>query len=181
MSTGLHARRATGLTWAEREESLAWTESVERWPREQAAYKAERSSALQFLFFDLRNQAGNIYVRGDLNGTGIFFLLFQIFVLSFLSFLRCFTFLCFLIRTHQKKKLSMHVRTCMRPPGLFPECSMELLTFTSRLFAPNGLDRLFRSIISREQAWRAEPPATRSAINVPSYVVYSHRAQKHQL
>ena len=51
MSTGLHARRATGLTVAESEESFIRTESVARWSREgQAAYETERE-ALLFIFF----------------------------------------------------------------------------------------------------------------------------------
>ena len=53
MSTGLHARRATGLTVAEREESFTRTESVARWWREgQVAYEAEREAPL-FVFFCL--------------------------------------------------------------------------------------------------------------------------------
>ena len=51
MSTGLHARRATGLTVAESEKSFTQTESVARWSREgRAAYEAERE-ALLFIFF----------------------------------------------------------------------------------------------------------------------------------
>ena len=51
MSTGLHARWATGLTVAEREESFAQAESVARWSREGgAAYEAGRE-ALPFVFF----------------------------------------------------------------------------------------------------------------------------------
>ena len=52
MSTGLHARRATGLTVAESEESFhTRTESVAKWSREgRAAYGAERE-ALLFIFF----------------------------------------------------------------------------------------------------------------------------------
>ena len=52
VSTGLHARRATGLPGAERGDLFfIRTASVARWSREgQAACKAERSSAV-FLFF----------------------------------------------------------------------------------------------------------------------------------
>ena len=52
MSTGLYARRVTGLTVAEREESYTWTESVARWSRQSrvGAYEAERE-ALLFHFF----------------------------------------------------------------------------------------------------------------------------------
>ena len=51
MRTGLHARRATGLTVAESEGSFTRTESVARWSREgRAAYEAERE-ALRFDFF----------------------------------------------------------------------------------------------------------------------------------
>ena len=54
MSIGLHARRATGLTVAESEESFTRTESVARWSGEgRAAYKAEREAPLFiFTFFD---------------------------------------------------------------------------------------------------------------------------------
>ena len=52
MSNGLHARRAMGLTVAEREESFTMTESVVRWSRDgQAAYEAERSSDVRFFLF----------------------------------------------------------------------------------------------------------------------------------
>ena len=62
VSTGLHARRATGLTVAESEESFTRTESVARWSRDgRAAYEAEREALLYvflsfliFDFFDLR-------------------------------------------------------------------------------------------------------------------------------
>ena len=51
VSTGLHARQATGLTVAEREESFTRTESVARWSREgRAAYEAEREALLFDLF-----------------------------------------------------------------------------------------------------------------------------------
>ena len=52
MSTGLHARQATGLTVAEREDSFTRIESVARPSREgRAAYETERSSVVLFLFF----------------------------------------------------------------------------------------------------------------------------------
>ena len=55
MSTGLHARRATGLTGAEREENFTRTQSVARFSGEGgAAYKAEKSSAARFFCFDRR-------------------------------------------------------------------------------------------------------------------------------
>ena len=45
MSTGLHARQATGLTVAESEASFTRTESVARWSLEgRAAYEAEREA-----------------------------------------------------------------------------------------------------------------------------------------
>ena len=53
--------------------------------------------------------------------------------------------------------------------GLF-SCSIpvEHLAFASRLFAPKILDNLlhlsFQSIPRCEEAWRAEPPATRSGL-----------------
>ena len=52
VSTGLHARRATGLALVEREESFTRAEPVARWSREEwAAYEAERSSAARFVLF----------------------------------------------------------------------------------------------------------------------------------
>ena len=52
MSTGLHVRRATGLTVEESEESFTRTESVARWSREgQAAYVAEREALSSVRFF----------------------------------------------------------------------------------------------------------------------------------
>ena len=56
MSTGRHARRATGLIVAESEENFARTESVARWSREErTVYEAEREAFLFdfFLFFFL--------------------------------------------------------------------------------------------------------------------------------
>ena len=54
VSTGLNARRATGLTVAESKESFTRTESVARWSREgRVAYEAEREALLyDFLLFD---------------------------------------------------------------------------------------------------------------------------------
>ena len=82
MSTGLHARRVTGLTVSGTEESFIRNESVARWSREgRAAYKAERE-ALLFDFCSTgtgySNQTGTNYVRGD---GGYFFK--QTFVLPF--------------------------------------------------------------------------------------------------
>ena len=80
MSTGLHARRATGLTRAERGESFTRIESVARLSREKrVAYKAERSSAVRFFSLDRRKvfqSGGKLHQRGR----GINFL-FQIFIL----------------------------------------------------------------------------------------------------
>ena len=67
MSTGLHARRATGLPGAEREESFTQTESVAKGsPEGRAAYEADRRSPV-FFFTDTRcsNQAGDNYIRGS--------------------------------------------------------------------------------------------------------------------
>ena len=70
MSTGLHARRATGLTVAEREENLTGTESVARWsPDGRAAYEAKRE-ALMFDFFlsdrcKVFKSGRNYYMRVD--------------------------------------------------------------------------------------------------------------------
>ena len=55
VSTGLHARRVTGLTVADTEESFTRTETVARWSREgRAAYEAVRGALLFDLFFDRR-------------------------------------------------------------------------------------------------------------------------------
>ena len=54
VSTTHHARRATGLTVAESEESFTRADSVTRWSREvRAAYEAEREALLLdfFLFW----------------------------------------------------------------------------------------------------------------------------------
>ena len=51
VSTGRHARWATGLTLAEREESFTRTESVATWSYEgRAAYKATRDTLLFYFF-----------------------------------------------------------------------------------------------------------------------------------
>ena len=67
MSARLHARRATGPTGAEREESFTWAESVSRWsPEGRAAYEAERSPAVRFYFLAgarCSNQAGNTCIK----------------------------------------------------------------------------------------------------------------------
>ena len=87
MSTGLHVRRATELTGAEREEIFTRTESVARWSRERrAAYEAERRSAVRFAYFTgarCSNQPETYYIRGD----GGFFLKLP-FIFSSV-FLRC--------------------------------------------------------------------------------------------
>ena len=87
MSTGLHARRATGLTVAEREEIFTRTESVARWWRVgRAAYERLREALLfDFLFLTgarCSNEARNNYIRGD----GDFLFLFQNFVFIFIVF-----------------------------------------------------------------------------------------------
>ena len=88
MSTGLHARRATGLTVAEREEIFTRTESVARWWREgRAAYERLREALLSYFLFltgaTCSNEAGNNYIRGD--GDFIFiFQIFRIFVFIFI-------------------------------------------------------------------------------------------------
>ena len=77
MSTGLHARPATGFTVAEKEESFTRTESVVGWSRDgRAAYEAERREkpcCSIFFFFDrckVFHQAGNYYMmRGDGDGS----------------------------------------------------------------------------------------------------------------
>ena len=54
VSTGLHARRSTGLTVADSEESFTRTESVASWsPEGRAGYEAERE-ALLFVFLLFR-------------------------------------------------------------------------------------------------------------------------------
>ena len=94
MSTGFHARRATGLTVAEGAESCTRAEWVARWSREgRAEDEAQRKALLlDFLFFIFvrtgarcSNQAENMYMRGD--GDFPFFLLK--FSVSFRIFLRC--------------------------------------------------------------------------------------------
>ena len=71
MSPGLHARRATGLTVAEREETFNWTESLVRGSRGgRAAFEAERALLFCFVFSLLAgarrsNQARNRHMRGD--------------------------------------------------------------------------------------------------------------------
>ena len=69
VSTELQARRATGLTVAEREGSFTRTEAGARWSREgRAAYEAVREALLLLLLFFLTgarcpNEAGNSYIR----------------------------------------------------------------------------------------------------------------------
>ena len=60
MSTGLHSKRETGLTVAEREEIFTRTDSVVRWSRDgRAAYEAERSSAVRFFSFLIGARCSN--------------------------------------------------------------------------------------------------------------------------
>ena len=137
VSTGLHARRATGLTVAEREEIFTRTESVARWWREgRAAYERLREALLfDFLFLTgarCSNEARNNYIGGD----GDFLFLFSNFRFHFHCFCGAAVPCCACsFRTYQNKKKSMYVRTCMRRPGWFPGWSMELLAFASRQVA----------------------------------------------
>ena len=117
MSTGPHARRATELTVAEREESFTQTESVGG----RCTRLREKLCCLIFFFsFFLTgarcsNQAGNYYTRGD----GDFFFLSENSV-SFSLFLRCCcAVLCVLFRTYEyrhrtyrKKKISTLSGVC---------------------------------------------------------------------
>ena len=77
VSTGLNARRATGLTVAESKESFTRTKSEARWSREgRTAYEAERKALLfVFFFFDrclvfqsvrklLRERDGDFFLSG---------------------------------------------------------------------------------------------------------------------
>ena len=70
MGTGLHARRATGVTVAEMEESFTRTASVVRWSRDgRAAYEAEREALLfNFFIFDrckvLQSSSKFLHERG---------------------------------------------------------------------------------------------------------------------
>ena len=67
MSTGLHARRATGLTVAKWEESFTRTESVVRWSRDgRAAYEAKRDALLFVLFVLDRRRVQGVPVRRKL-------------------------------------------------------------------------------------------------------------------
>ena len=54
MSTGFHARRATGLTGAEKEESFTRTESVARWSLEGGQRTKLRSSAVRLFFLPVQ-------------------------------------------------------------------------------------------------------------------------------
>ena len=89
MSTGLNARRATGLTVAESKESFTRTESVARWSREgRAVYEAERE-ALLYVFFVVVDWCKVFQSDRKLfhEGTGFFF--FPTFSVSFPLLLRC--------------------------------------------------------------------------------------------
>ena len=77
MITGLYARRATGLTVAEREDNFTRTESVARWSREgRATYEAKRKALLFVFFYFLTGArcskwAEKYYMK---RGRGFFFL-----------------------------------------------------------------------------------------------------------
>ena len=153
MSPRLHARLATGLTVAEREASFTRTDSVVRWSREgRAAYEAETEKLWSSTFFFLTgascsNQAENNHMRGD----GDYFLNSDLFGSIFIVFaaLLCRAVLSLSYVQHIKRSKyptrDMYARTACGV-GLFPGWSMELLAFANRLFAPNGLNRMFRSI-----------------------------------
>ena len=121
MSTGLHARRATGLTVAGREEIFTRTESVARWWREgRAAYERLREAILlDFLFLTgarCSNEARNNSIRGD--GDFLFlFQIFQIFVFIFIVFavLLCRAVLALFVHIKIRKNVpgTWYVRTYM--------------------------------------------------------------------
>ena len=136
VSTGRHARRATGLTVAEGEESFTRTESVARWSREGlAAYEAE-GEALPFVFFFFFFfdrckvfQSGKTKLRtGEVRG---FFFLPEIFGVILHGFCgaavpRC-AFSFFVHITYQNKKLSTlpGVSTYVRqPPAMRSLCGV---------------------------------------------------------
>ena len=118
MSTGLHARRATGLTVAEREEIFTRTESVARWWREgRAAYERLREALLfDFLFLTgarCSNEARNNYIGGD--GDFLFlFQIFQIFVFIFIVFavLLCRAVLALFVHIKIRKNVCTYVHAC---------------------------------------------------------------------
>ena len=58
------------------------------------------------------------------------------------------------ISREERSTRSIYIPTCMRRSGCFPGGGMELSAFASHLFAPNCLNRLFRSILilHRERA-----------------------------
>ena len=115
MSTGPHARRATGLPAAEREESFTRTESAAKWSREgRAAYEAVRK-ILRFDFFFMSGARCSIHSgRKQLHERGRDFFFFLNFSGSFSLFLRCGgAVLCFVFRTsYRKKKISTLPRVC---------------------------------------------------------------------
>ena len=117
MSTGLHAKLATGLTVAESEERFTRTESVARLSRQGwAAYEAERE-ALLLIFFSFvtgvrcSNQTERYCMRGR-----VFCFFFSKVSVSFFIFLRCCcAVLCFLFLTysnHIKKEYSTLPEVC---------------------------------------------------------------------
>ena len=108
VSTRLHARRSTGLTVADSEESFTRTESVASWSREGwVGYEAEREALLYvfiFLFFD-RCKVFQSDIKLFHKGAGIF-VLFNFFG-SFSLFSRCCycAVLCFLFPCQKRKRL----------------------------------------------------------------------------
>ena len=153
MSTGLHARRATGLTVAEREESFTQTESVARWSREgRAAYEAERSSVIRFYFYRRKDVPTRREIIAS-EGAGIFFIPnFSKNMFNFHCFrgaVPCCDFSFVQIKSRKEVCTSMHATS-----GLF---SLDGTwspwhLFASRRFSPNRWDHLFRSIVPHEGA-----------------------------
>ena len=121
MSTGLHARRTTGLTVAEWEESFTRTESVARWPRERlAAYEAVRE-ALMFVFFFLTGaRCSNETINNNVRSDGDCFILFM-FSFSFGLHLYCGALpFCAFYLVHIKKSMRYNGSTYMHAAsGLF--------------------------------------------------------------
>ena len=112
MSTGLHARLATGLTVAESEESFTRTESVAKWSREgRAAHEAEKE-ALLFDFFPLLIGAKGVPIRQEVRGRGFFFLsiFFRFIFIVFAVLLllcRAVLSLSYIQQAYQKKRISL--------------------------------------------------------------------------
>ena len=83
------------------------------------------------------NKAGNDYIK--IRGNEDFYLFLKLlFPFSSTKRFRGAVPWCALssAHTYQTKKISMHVRTCIRRPDSFPGWSIELLAFANRLFAP---------------------------------------------